>query len=41
MFISSIFSPWGLLVGTVSATIALIAWFWPKSATPEEEPVIT
>ena len=30
MFISSIFSPWGLLFGAVPAAIALIAWFWPK-----------
>jgi cytochrome c oxidase subunit 1 len=41
MFISSIFSPWGLLFGAVPAAIALIAWFWPKDAPPEGEPVIT
>jgi cytochrome c oxidase subunit 1 len=40
MFVSSIFSPWAVLFGAVPATIALIAWFWPKSPTPEPEPVI-
>jgi cytochrome c oxidase subunit I len=41
MFISSIFSPWAVLVGAVPATIALIAWFWPKSPLPHPEPVIS
>ena len=41
MFISSIFSPWALLFGAVPAAIALIAWFWPKDAPTEREPVIT
>jgi heme/copper-type cytochrome/quinol oxidase subunit 1 len=41
MFISSIFSPWAVLFGAVPATIALIAWFWPKSPTPEPEPTIS
>ncbi|HEX8669054.1 MAG TPA: cytochrome c oxidase subunit I [Allosphingosinicella sp.] len=39
MFISSIFTPWAVLVGAVPVAAALIAWFWPKSPlTPE--PVI-
>ena len=41
MFICSIFSPWAVLVGGVPATIALIAWFWPKNAIPKPEPVIS
>jgi heme/copper-type cytochrome/quinol oxidase subunit 1 len=41
MFICSIFSPWAVLVGAVPATIALIAWFWPKSPEPDAEPTIS
>ncbi len=40
-FISSVFSPWGLVVGAVPAGIALIAWFWPKTPGPHPEPQIT
>jgi len=40
MFVCSIFSPWAVLFGSVPATIALIAWFWPKAPKPEAEPVI-
>jgi cytochrome c oxidase subunit 1 len=41
MFIGSIFSPWAVPFGAVPATIALVAWFWPKSPAPELEPVIS
>ena len=41
MFVSSIFSPWAVVFGAVPATIALIAWFWPKSPEPEPEPTIS
>jgi len=41
MFICSIFSPWAVLFGAIPATIALIAWFWPKSPEPELEPTIS
>jgi len=41
MFVCSIFSPWAVLFGAVPATIALIAWFWPKSPTPSPEPTIS
>jgi cytochrome c oxidase subunit 1 len=41
MFVSSIFSPWAVLIGAVPPTIALIAWFWPKSPAPHPEPVIS
>jgi len=40
-FISSVFSPWGLVFGAVPAGIALIAWFWPKTPGPAPEPQIT
>jgi cytochrome c oxidase subunit 1 len=41
MFVSSIFSPWAVVVGAIPATIAMIAWFWPKSPAPEPEPTIS
>jgi len=41
MFVCSIFSPWAVLVGAIPATIALIAWFWPKSPEPDLEPTIS
>jgi cytochrome c oxidase subunit I len=39
MFISSIFTPWAVVVGAVPTAAALIAWFWPKGP-PTPEPVI-
>jgi cytochrome c oxidase subunit I len=41
MFVCSIFSPWAVLFGAIPATIALIAWFWPKSPDPAAEPTIS
>ena len=41
MFVCSIFSPWAVLFGTVPATVALVAWFWPKSPVPDPEPTIS
>jgi cytochrome c oxidase subunit 1 len=40
-FIASIFSPWAVLFGAIPGTIALIAWFWPKSLERTPEPVIS
>jgi len=40
MFVSSIFSPWAVVFGAVPVGIALLAWFWPKSAECHPEPVI-
>jgi cytochrome c oxidase subunit I len=40
MFVGSIFSPWAVLFGAIPVSIALIAWFWPKSPTPHPEPTI-
>jgi cytochrome c oxidase subunit 1 len=39
LFVSSIFTPWAVVVGTVPTAAALAAWFWPKGA-PTPEPVI-
>jgi cytochrome c oxidase subunit I len=39
MFISSIFTPWAVVLGAVPTAAALIAWFWPKSPLAPE-PVI-
>jgi cytochrome c oxidase subunit 1 len=41
MFVTSIFSPWAVLVGSVPIAIALAAWFWPKELKRQPEPVIT
>jgi cytochrome c oxidase subunit I len=41
MFVSSIFTPWAVLIGAVPVTVALIAWFWPKSAQVEPEPTVS
>jgi cytochrome c oxidase subunit 1 len=40
VFISSIFTPWALVVGVLPVTAALIAWFWPKNPNVSSEPVI-
>jgi cytochrome c oxidase subunit I len=35
MFLTSIFTPWAVVVGAVPIAITLTAWFWPKGR-PEE-----
>ncbi|MFL6729497.1 MAG: cbb3-type cytochrome c oxidase subunit I [Sphingomicrobium sp.] len=40
-FIASVFSPWALAFGTAPIVAALVAWFWPKTPGPYEEPMIT
>jgi cytochrome c oxidase subunit I+III len=35
MLISSIFTPWAVIWGSVPIAVALIGWFWPKG-TPED-----
>ena len=35
MLISSIFSPWAVVWGSLPVMVTLIGWFWPKS-TPED-----
>jgi cytochrome c oxidase subunit I+III len=32
LFIWSIFTPWGLVYGAVPLFVAMVGWFWPKSA---------
>jgi cytochrome c oxidase subunit 1 len=32
MFIWSIFTPWGVVYGSLPVFVAMIGWFWPKSA---------
>jgi cytochrome c oxidase subunit I+III len=36
MLISSIFSPWAVVWGSIPVAVALIGWFWPKG-TPEDD----
>jgi cytochrome c oxidase subunit 1 len=33
MFIWSIFTPWGVVYGSVPMFVAMTGWFWPKSAS--------
>jgi cytochrome c oxidase subunit 1 len=37
LFLGSIFTPWAVVVGAVPASIAVIAWFWPKEPPPDDE----
>ncbi len=37
MLIALIFTPWGLPIGVLPVTIALIGWFWPKEPLEGEE----
>jgi cytochrome c oxidase subunit I+III len=32
MFVWSIFTPWGVVYGSLPIFLAMIGWFWPKSA---------
>jgi cytochrome c oxidase subunit I+III len=36
MFITAIFTPWGIVVGSVLVFFALVAWAWPKPPHREE-----
>jgi cytochrome c oxidase subunit 1 len=36
MLVWSIFSPWGVVWGSIPIVITLIGWFWPKG-DPEDE----
>jgi cytochrome c oxidase subunit I+III len=40
LFVSSIFTPWALVWGSIPVAIALIVWFWPGELQPSPEPVI-
>jgi len=37
LFVTSIFTPWGLYVGAAPVAITLIGWFWPKPGESEEK----
>ena len=37
LFITSIFTPWGVVWGAVPTFFAMIAWFWPKKGKPPEK----
>jgi cytochrome c oxidase subunit 1 len=41
MFVTSIFSPWAVVVGAIPIAIALTAWLWPKDMKRTPEPVIS
>jgi cytochrome c oxidase subunit 1 len=36
LFVWSIFTPWGVVWGTIPLAIALIGWFWPKGESEDE-----
>ena len=36
-WITSIFTPWGVVIGSVLLFPALVAWAWPRGKPPEEE----
>jgi cytochrome c oxidase subunit 1 len=36
MFIATIFTPWGLVVGSIPIGVAVIGWFWPKSSEEDK-----
>ena len=40
MFVSSIFSPWAVLIGSIPIAVATAAWFWPSELKRHPEPVI-
>ncbi|HYG28772.1 MAG TPA: cytochrome c oxidase subunit I [Allosphingosinicella sp.] len=40
LFVSSMFTPWAVVIGTPPLAAALVAWFWPKSPDVTPEPVI-
>ncbi|MDQ4087627.1 MAG: cytochrome c oxidase subunit I [Pseudomonadota bacterium] len=40
VFVSSMFTPWAVILGGVPLGAALIAWFWPKDRKMHPEPVI-
>ena len=36
LFVAVIFTPWGLPIGAIPVTFALIGWFWPKKPVREQ-----
>jgi cytochrome c oxidase subunit I+III len=37
LFISTIFTPWGLIWGSIPVTVTLVGWFWPKREEVETD----
>ena len=37
LFITSIFSPWGVVWGAIPVFIAMVCWFWPREGKPPAE----
>jgi cytochrome c oxidase subunit 1 len=37
VFVSSIFTPWAVVWGSIPVAVTLIGWFWPKDAPEDEE----
>ena len=35
LIVAVIFTPWGLVYGSLPVTITLIGWFWPKHPARE------
>ena len=36
LFVTSIFTPWAVVAGSIPVAIGLIGWFWPKSGEEDE-----
>jgi cytochrome c oxidase subunit 1 len=34
LFVWSIFTPWGVVWGSIPLAVALTGWFWPKKSEP-------
>jgi cytochrome c oxidase subunit 1 len=37
MFVTSIFTPWAVVLGSIPAAIAITIWFWPKGEPPPDD----
>ena len=37
LFISSVFTPWGAVIGAIPVTVTTIGWFWPKRKEHQDE----
>src|SRR5215210_6450530 len=38
LFVSTIFTPWAVVWGSIPVAVTLIGWFWPKRRQAEEHP---
>jgi cytochrome c oxidase subunit 1 len=37
LFVGSIFTPWGVVIGAIPSFSAMVGWFWPKKGKPVPE----